>query len=286
MSRMALRHRLSIRRGFLMSAVGLPARGYFVPYPFAAQVDRAVPGYPAVEALFRARDDGVEEFLAGMAACIPAFRAMRDATQWRSRFFSPRDGATAYAMVRSLRPKRVLEIGSGTSTWFMARAAADGEIDCTITCIDPEPRSSVAELPVEHIARPLRPADAELAAGLEAGDILFIDSSHIMLPGMDVDIQFNMMFPELAPGVVVHVHDIFLPESYPDEWEMRMYSEQNALVGWLVSGFFDVLFPGYYAATRHDPAWKALAADFPPLRTQPAGSIWMRRSGRSGVAAA
>jgi predicted O-methyltransferase YrrM len=283
MSRMALRHRLSIRRGFLMSAIGLPARGYFVPYPFAAKVDRAVPGYPAVEALFAAKDAAIGEFLAGVGAYLGAFRAFGEAEQWRSRFFSPRDGTTAYAMMRGLRPRRVLEVGSGTSTWFMARAIVDGGIDCTITCIDPEPRRPVADLGVRHIARPLQPSDTELAAELEAGDVLFVDSSHIMLPGMDVDVEFNLMFPALAPGVVVHVHDIFLPENYPDSWDMRMYSEQNALIGWLVSGFFAVMFPGYYATTRHGEAWTKLAAGFAPLAEEPAGSLWMRRAGEPAV---
>lgn len=279
MSRKELRHRLSIRRRFLMSAIGLPAGGYFVPYPFAAQVDRAVPGYPAVDALlFAAKEAAISEFLSGVGMHLGEFRAFAQSEQWRSRYFSPRDGAAAYAMVRGLRPRRVLEVGSGTSTWFMARAIADGGIDCTITCVDPEPRRSLADLAVRHIARPLQPSDSELAAELEAGDVLFVDSSHIMLPGMDVNVEFNLVFPVLAQGVVVHVHDIFLPENYPNSWDMRMYSEQNALAGWLVSGFFDVIFPGHYATTRHGEAWAKLAEGFAPLAEKPASSLWMRRA--------
>ena len=119
-------------------------------------------------------------------------------------------------------------------------------------------------------------ADAETAGSLEANDILFIDSSHIMLPGMDVDIQFNRMFPRLKKGVIVHVHDIFLPFDYPPHWRVRNYSEQNALIGWILSGFFEVIWPGHYVFSRHHNEAQKVLAKISPL--QAAGSIWLRKT--------
>jgi hypothetical protein len=119
--------------------------------------------------------------------------------------------------------------------------------------------------------------DAALCGSLEADDILFIDSSHIMLPGMDVDIQFNRAFPRLRPGVVVHLHDIFLPFPYPAHWSHRNYSEQNALIGWLVSGYFQILYPGHYVARRHGDLLDAALSAFPIVRRE-AGSLWLRKT--------
>ena len=93
------------------------------------------------------------------------------------------DGAAAYTLVRQIRPKRIIEIGSGNSTRFLARALRDGGIDCAFTCIDPAPRIPVEGLGVARIPRLLEETDAELCAGLGPDDILFIDSSHILLPG-------------------------------------------------------------------------------------------------------
>ena len=98
-----------------------------------------------------------------------------------------------------------------------------------------------------------------------------------MLPGMDVDIEFNMMFPVLTPGVIVHVHDIFLPYDYPVRWGSRMYSEQNGLIGWLCAGYFDVLYPGHFASQQHDGAWRMLAQELEFLTNPSAGSMWLER---------
>ena len=100
---------------------------------------------------------------------------------------------------------------------------------------------------------------------------------------MDVDIQFNLMFPRLAPDVIVHVHDIFLPYDYPEWWRNRMYSEQNALVGWLCSGYFEVVYPGQYASRNLSADWKPLVAAFPLFAEEAAGSIWLRRDAGRGA---
>jgi hypothetical protein len=126
----------------------------------------------------------------------------------------------------------------------------------------------------------LREEDVSLCAELEKNDILFMDSSHVMLPGMDVDIQFNRFFPALRPGVVVHVHDIFPPYGYPAHWSRRFYSEQNALIGWILSGCFDVVFPGHYATRTHGAELEEKLGGRPPsLAASQSGGIRLRRAG-------
>jgi hypothetical protein len=79
--------------------------------------------------------------------------------------------------------------------------------------------------------------------------------------------------------VIVHLHDIFLPYGYPDHWRQRFYSEQNALIGWILSGYFEVMFPGHYALRAHGAAIEErLGRPFPPLATPRSGSIWLRRA--------
>jgi len=96
-------------------------------------------------------------------------------------------------MVRTLRPRRIVEIGSGHSTRFLARAVADGVLETSITAIDPQPRAALGKLDIRHIAKTLHDAGYVPFQDLEAGDILFVDSSHILMPGSDVDIILNRL---------------------------------------------------------------------------------------------
>jgi hypothetical protein len=87
-------------------------------------------------------------------------------------------------------------------------------------------------------------------AALAAGDILFIDSSHILMPGTDVDLLFNRILPALPAGVMVHVHDVFLPDDYPAEWEWRGYNEQLGVASLIQGRGYQLLWSSHYAATR------------------------------------
>ena len=276
------RNRLGIRWNRLKVAAGSPSGGFFIPYRYASALKPPATPYPAVETLFRARDAGFRDFVAAMATHLAAYRGFgadtRDPT-WGRSMFPAFDGAAAYTLVREVRPSRIIEIGSGNSTRFLARALRDGGIDCAFTCIDPAPRIPVEGLGVRSIPRLLSETDADLCAGLGPGDILFIDSSHILLPGMDVDIEFNRIFPVLKPGVIVHVHDIFLPDGYPATMRRWSFSEQNALIGWIVSGYFEVVFPAHYVRRTHGDLVEAELGTFPPLVRSRPGSIWLRRTG-------
>jgi Methyltransferase domain len=139
--------------------------------------------------------------------------------------FTAVDALTQYCMLRDLRPKRYLEVGSGLSTYYASLAgrgnAADGR-PLAITCIEPFPYKKLYEIPDVQsvIVSEVQSVDLSIFGVLEAGDVLFIDSSHVVRLDGDVPFLFLEVLPRLAKGVVVHVHDIPFPFNvpYPPEY--------------------------------------------------------------------
>ncbi|QIE57684.1 class I SAM-dependent methyltransferase [Pikeienuella piscinae] len=226
--------------------------GFFIPYRHAASV--APPGpYAAIERLFADHEAEFREVLAEIearAAALEALNGPPPRPRWDQDWFPRADGAAAYAMVVARRPRRIVEVGSGHSTRFMTEAARAAGLETRITCIDPAPRAALLDLAVEWRGELLSGAHEALFAALESGDIAFFDSSHVLVPGSDVDMILNRILPALRPGVIVHVHDILLPDPYPLGWEWRGYAEQNGLGPWLLSGGLKPLFSAHYAVTR------------------------------------
>ena len=145
-------------------------------------------------------------------------------------------------MVRSTRPKRIVEVGSGHSTRFLARAVADGGLDTRITAIDPKPRATIRGLDVEWLQTHVETLPYGAFAALGANDILFIDSSHQLKPGSDVEFLMSEVIPRLPSGVRVHFHDIFLPDDYPGQWAWRRYNEQAEVKKLIDAGVFRIEF--------------------------------------------
>jgi hypothetical protein len=167
------------------------------------------------------------------------------APRWDQDWFPRLDAAAAYAMVRALRPQRIVEVGSGHSTRFLARAVADGGLATRITAIDPRPRAKISGLPVEWLQTHVETLDWRPFAPLGPGDILFIDSSHQCKPGGDVDFLLTEVIPRLPAGVRVHFHDIFLPDPYPGQWAWRHYDEQQAVAALLEKKVFRMDFSSH-----------------------------------------
>ena len=190
--------------------------------------------------------------------------------RWNQDWFPRLDAAAAYAIVRSTRPARIVEVGSGHSTRFLARAVADGALQTRITSIDPAPRATLKGLPVEWIARPVQEARMP---PLEAGDILFIDSSHQMKPGSDLDFIFHSVLPRLASGVRVHFHDIFLPDAYPESWNWRRYNEQDAVGALLADGYLQE-FSSHQALKR---GLSGVLRRLPLVEGAIESSLWLRK---------
>ncbi|GAB5377670.1 MAG: hypothetical protein AcusKO_41320 [Acuticoccus sp.] len=217
----------------LQTVLGLRQRGFFIPLRTA---EAAAPWA-------RRRSDALA---ARFAAAEPAFVAHLDridalADDWRAlagpppepRFdqtwFPRLDAAALYTAVRTFAPARIVEVGSGHSTRFVVRAVRDGGLASTVTCIDPQPRADIAGLPLTLHRQTLQETGLAPFADLAAGDLVFVDSSHVLMPGTDVDIILNHVLPALPAGVLIGFHDIFLPAPYPDAWPFSAYNEQNAV---------------------------------------------------------
>lgn len=272
--------KINARLAQIAIGAGSKQAGFFIQYPHAGSVLKEVPTYLEVEAHFDGCQSEISALVSRFAHTFPDLqRAIEDGTiPWEPEgMFPPLDVVATYHMVREYRPRRIVEIGSGASSYVLARALADNQHG-ELTCIDPEPRRSIEKCGARTERRILSYDDTELVQSFAPNDMLFIDSSHIMLPGMDVDIQFNRMFPRLPIGSIVHVHDIFLPEGYPSHWSHRGYSEQNSLIGWILSGFFAVIYPSFYAATRLERELRdVLGSLMPGEPKENGGSIWLQR---------
>ena len=123
-----------------------------------------------------------------------------------------------HGMVRSLRPKRIIEIGSGVSTYCMQVAAALNANDGTpasVTCVEPYPSKFLrSNKDIALITAKIQDVDPALVETLEAGDFLFIDTSHAVKPAGDVLCIYLELIPRLKPGVVIQIHDVYFPYMY------------------------------------------------------------------------
>jgi hypothetical protein len=197
------------------------------------------------------------------------------APRWDQDWFPRLDAAAAYAVVRATRPRRIVEVGSGHSTRFMARAVADGGLDTRITAIDPQPRASLAGLDIEWLQSPVQ----RMAAfpPLAENDILFIDSSHQLKPGSDVDFLLNAVLPLVPSGVHVHFHDIFIPDDYPAEWAWRRYNEQAAVAALIEKNVLRVEFASHALVTRSPEDLPPVVTKLPLVSGAIESSLWLTR---------
>jgi predicted O-methyltransferase YrrM len=252
-------------------------RGFFIPYRHAASLEPA--GYPALEPVFAAAEPPFRAVLAAIesyAAGLRRIAAGQGPTRFTQDWFPRLDAAAAYAMVRRERPARIVEIGSGHSSRFLAQAVSDGAVATEIVCIDPAPRARIAQLPVRHVPVLLQHADPALFAALGAGDVLFVDSSHIAMPGTDVDRLFLDVLPRLPAGVLVHVHDVFLPDPYPPQWAWRGYNEQLLLAALIAGGGYELVWSSRWAATRmRDASVGGVLAELPLAAGAFETSLWL-----------
>lgn len=195
-------------------------------------------------------------------------------------YFVGADATVLHCMVRHFRPRRVIEIGSGFSTMITAAAALrNGATE--VIAIEPHPsdllRGGFPGL-TELVPRKVQDVDPALFATLGEGDILFIDSSHVVKTGSDVSFIYLELLPKLQPGVVVHVHDVFLPAEYPREWVVDkhiFWTEQYLLHAFLAfNSAFRVLFGTAFMAERHP---EAMRAAFPEVPWHGGCSFWIQR---------
>lgn len=210
-----------------------------------------------------------------------------DGFNFQNAYFSGLDAGVYYGLIRDLKPARVIEIGGGYSTRIAAKALQRNREEghaAELVCIEPYPETRLTEarLKMELVQQPVESLDLSFFSRLKSGDILFIDSSHSVKFGSDVCREFLDILPTLAPGVVVHVHDIFFPYDYPEEWlvERRLaFNEQYLLEAFLAyNSSFQVMVSNYWLNLEHPASVADLWPGRPP--GQPihgCASFWMRR---------
>jgi hypothetical protein len=257
----------------IVAIAGRLGIGHFVvlDYPATARQGGETRAAGRLLEIVASHEDAYRETLRTIAAYEEDLaRIPRDSTDprrpaWVNEFLPGLDGASIYGFLRSRGPTTYMEVGSGNSTRFARAAIDDRGLSTRIVSIDPHPRAEVDALCDEVVRAPLETAPGSLLGRLCEGDVLFFDGSHRVFTGSDVTVFFLDLLPELPAGVLVGVHDVYLPNDYPDDIWDRHYSEQYVLAALLLG----------------QPTWlrPVLAADYVSRRPDLAGELdglWSR----------
>lgn len=267
-----------------------PPGHFYSPVPDLADVEPrlealcAVDGDPAGVDLRPAEQVALFRELAPLSREVPLARAPGSDGRYGTdnQNYEIGDASMLLAMLRRLRPRRYLEVGSGYTTALaldVNERFLAGSMQ--VTAIEPYPellrQVTRPDDALEVVGTPVQTVAPERFAALEANDVLFIDSSHVLKTGSDVQFLYGRVLPALATGVYVHVHDIFWPFEYPPNWirEGRAWNEAYLLHAFLACNHeFEVVLWNHYLAMRHR---EVVAEELPALLENPGGSLWLRR---------
>jgi len=193
--------------------------------------------------------------------------------------FGAGDAELYYLLIRNKKPRRIIEIGSGYSTQLSILALEKNKAEdanCELTCIEPFEMPFLDSLHgVTVIRKQVERVPLEIFKSLDVNDIFFIDSSHIIRPGNDLLFIYFQILPILKKGVLIHIHDIFTPRHYPQEWltkKMRFWNEQYLLEAFLYNNSeFKISFTlNHLVKTDYSAAKKILIH----LKTDSEPSSW------------
>jgi hypothetical protein len=263
----------------------------FLDYPvdFKPRYGHGKPPHPELYQLINDSRSTYHELVGKALALKDWIWQIRDAAHetdsnrpvWNNGFLPGLDIIGIYTMLTEYRPGKYLEIGSGNSTKVAYKARHDQGLATEIISIDPQPRAEIDRLADRVIRRPFEAVDLPITEWLEPGDILFVDNSHRILPNSDAMVFFLEVLPRLKPGVIVHIHDVYLPYDYPQFMCDRFYSEQYGLAMFLLANptRYETLLPNYFVS--EDPGLTQLLA---PIWEHPhlagverhGGSYWLR----------
>lgn len=203
--------------------------------------------------------------------------------------FGTVDAHLLHGVMRRLKPARVVEVGGGFSTELIVAAAKRNKAErpersCEITTIEPYPSPMLKEAASGLILREVPVQDVPVAVfeRLGPGDVMFIDSSHVLKIGSDVQYMFLEVIPRLRPGVWVHVHDVYLPWEYPRhlvvDWH-RFWTEQYILQAFLAfNSAFELRWASHFMERVHRERLEAaLGPVYPRTSGLPPSSVWMER---------
>ncbi|WP_304187244.1 class I SAM-dependent methyltransferase [Phenylobacterium aquaticum] len=263
-----------------------------VDYDYTARIRHGAgrPSHPELAAQIGAGRARYAALLSEIAELAPGFATIPMGGEnedpnpfWLNAWFNSLDAMVLMGMLRRGDPARFVEIGSGLSTKFARHAVRAHGLRTKLISIDPQPRAEIDTLCDQVIRKPLERCDTAMFEALGPGDILFLDSSHRSFQNSDVTVFFLEILPRLKPGVIVHIHDIYLPDDYISGHIHRMWNEQYLLATALLFGpqAFEILMPNWWVS--QDPALSAQARA--TLRPGPlagldiyGASFWMRKT--------
>jgi hypothetical protein len=203
---------------------------------------------------------------------------------YENRFFGYSDGILLFSMLRHLRPRKLIEVGSGFSSALILDTNdhyLDGALDCTF--IDPYPRRLFSVMTerdhrqAKVLQKPVQEVDVALFEQLDAGDVLFIDSSHVCKTDSDVNYLYFHVLPRLRTGVYIHIHDIPYPFEYPKDWVFngRAWNEAYLLRAFLqYNSAFEIVIQNHFLYLFH---LERLKQAMPLCTRGDAGSIWLKK---------
>lgn len=217
-------------------------------------------------------------------AGLPDQKVEPPAFHFGNRQFESGDAEYWYQLIRATRPRRIFEIGSGNSTLMALKAlrqnrSEDPGYECRHLCVEPYEMPWLEKTGVTVVRQKVEDVGTEMFEELQAGDILFIDSSHVVRPQGDVLFEYLELLPSLRAGVIVHIHDIFSPKDYPRHWiadEVRLWNEQYLLEAFLThNDRWQILGALNYLHHHHYDRLKAVAPYLTPDREP--GSFYLRK---------
>ncbi len=267
----------------LQTILGIKRAGFFIPYGRAESVaSYENAGYAALQILFDGLRPDFAAFLERIDTYADELTAISGLRPPQPRFeqdwFPRLDAAAHYTMVREHCPQRIVEIGSGHSTRFLCRAITDGALDCELTAIDPQPRADISQLPIRIMRVPLQEVDLAVFDTVAPNDFVCIDSSHVFMPGTDVEVLINHILPRLPAGAFVFVHDIFLPDPYPSDWKLIGYNEQNAVAVLLQGSYRPVFASAYVARYMQEDVDRTVLGRIPLHPGGIENGLWLRKT--------
>lgn len=212
----------------------------------------------------------------------------KEDARWRyyahNEIFPIGDAVVLRAMIVENRPARIIEIGSGFSTAVMLDTIDEHALPTAITCIEPYADRLRSRLRPEDarittiIEKPVQEVPVETFTSLSAGDILFIDSTHVLKTGSDVHYELFSILPALKPGVIIHFHDMHYPFEYPDRWIFELQYSWNEV--YAVRAF--LMYNNGFRITFMNSLFQLYGKDLipdilPRFNQNPGASLWLKK---------
>jgi len=256
---------------------------------FKPRFGHGKPPHPLMDEIINSQRNNYTELLSEFTKNTEVFHSIKklvdeaneDNPAWNNQFLPGLDIVALYSIIGLKKPETYIEIGSGNSTKVARKAIKDFGLNTKIISVDPYPRANIDHLSDQVVRQPVEDLENyEMFSNLKENDILFVDNSHRCLPNSDVTVSFLEILPSLKKGVLVHVHDIYLPYDYPQFMCDRFYSEQYVLAAFILANRekYKPFFPAYYVSEDKElkkiiePIW-----DHPSMEgvEKHGGSFWL-----------